>query len=194
LKTVGLTGGIGSGKSTVAGFFKELGVAVYIADEQARELVNTSPEIRLEIETLLGSEAYRDDQLDRGFVAKRVFGNAELLDKLNQIIHPRVRTQFAKWKEQQSGPYCVMEAAILFENGGYKLCDRTILVTAPEELRIQRVIKRDGVSKEEVQERMDHQWPDAKKKKLADYTIENIDLKATRKKVSALHKKLAETP
>jgi dephospho-CoA kinase len=194
LKTIGLTGGIGSGKSTVAGFFKELGVPVFIADEQARELVNTSPEIRLEIETLLGSEAYRDDQLDRSFVADRVFGNAELLDGLNQIIHPRVRTHFAKWKEQQNGPYCIMEAAILFENGGFKLCDRTILVTAPEELRIQRVIKRDGVSKEEVKARMGHQWPDTKKKKLANYTIENIDLKATRKMVWALHEKLAATP
>lgn len=194
MKTIGLTGGIGSGKSTVAAMFGELGVPVYIADNRARELVDSSKIIRQEISTLLGEQAYMHDRLDREYVAQRVFSDKELLAALNAIIHPRVRDNFRDWKYYQSGPYCIMEAAILFENGGYRQCDLTILVTAPQDLRIRRVMERDRLSKKDVLARMDNQWPDEKKLELADFVIENTDLEKTRKRVLELHRELSESP
>jgi dephospho-CoA kinase len=193
LKTIGLTGGIGSGKSTVARFFSELGVPVYIADEQARLLTDTSMQIREEIDDLLGEEALKDNRLDRPYVASKVFADGRVLKALNDIIHPRVREHFEEWRREQRGPYCILEAAVLFENGSYHRYDQNILVVAPKELRIKRVMQRDGVSREEVEARMKHQWPDEKKRKLADHVIENINLDETRTAVTELHKKLSET-
>ncbi|HPF11926.1 MAG TPA: dephospho-CoA kinase [Flavobacteriaceae bacterium] len=192
MKIVGLTGGIGSGKTTIAGFFRELGVAVYIADDEAKKLTQHSKVIRKKIIALLGNEAYPNGILDRAFVAKRIFEDPKLLQKVNDIIHPKVRHHFKRWLLKQEGPYCIKEAAILMENGGYKECDYTILVTAPKEIRIQRILKREPTTTEAIESRMQHQWEDSEKMPLADFVIENVHLEDSKKKVHEIHKLLTK--
>lgn len=187
MKIVGLTGGIGSGKTTVARFFSELNVPVYIADIEARKLTNRSKYIRKKLIALLGEKAYSDGNINRKYVAGKVFNDNELLERVNKIIHPRVGMHFRRWLSKQSGAYCIKEAAILFENGGYKQCDYTILVTAPRDARIERLLKRDDTSRQEIEDRMANQWEDEKKLALANYHIENIDLEQTKEQVKALH-------
>lgn len=187
MKVVGLTGGIGSGKTTVALFFKELGVPVYIADEEAKKLTNKSKVIRKKIIALLGKEAYISSGINKKFVANKIFNDKELLKKVNKIIHPKVAKHFKKWVEKQEGTYCIKEAAILFENDSYKLCDHVILITSPVEDRIKRVKKRDQISRKEIENRIENQWSDQKKSLLADTVIENIQLETTRKKVENTH-------
>ncbi len=187
---VGLTGGIGSGKTTVAGFFKKLGVPVYIADDEAKRLMMTSPEIRREITQLLGEEAYIEDGLNRKYIADAVFKNKQLLAQLNAIVHPRVAVHFNHWYQQQDSPYVIKEAAILFENGGYKNCDFIITVTAPVKTRIERVKKRDHSSDQEIQNRINAQWHDAKKIALSDVAIKNTHLDKTEEKVVRIHNHL----
>ncbi|WP_139855133.1 dephospho-CoA kinase [Aequorivita sinensis] len=191
MKVVGLTGGIGSGKTTVIKMFAALGVPVYIADIEAKKLTNSSPVIREKLIKLLGKEAYQNDKLNRKFVAEKIFNDKNLLEGVNAIIHPEVGLHFEKWREQQTSDYVIKEAAILFENGSYKNCDVVILVTAPEEVRIARVMKRDGVTKSQVKERIKNQWPDSKKKELADIIIENIDLEDTQNLVNQIHLSLS---
>ncbi|MDX1752213.1 MAG: dephospho-CoA kinase [Salinimicrobium sediminis] len=190
MKVLGLTGGMGSGKTTVAGFFKELGIPVYIADTEAKNLMEKDREVRQSIIALFGEQAYHDNVPDRKFIASRVFGDKEKLEQLNRIIHPAVARNFEYWKQQQNSPYVVYEAAILFEKGGYKKCDFNLLVTAPLEEKLKRLKKRDNSSLEEIEARMAHQWSDEKKKGLADFIIENIDLSTTRKMVCQLHENL----
>jgi dephospho-CoA kinase len=193
-KIVGLTGGIGSGKTTVANMFAALGVPVYIADVEAKKLSDSSEEIRNEIIALLGKGAYNGTLMDRGFVAERVFKDSGLLQRVNGIIHPRVAEHFLNWAAAQDAPYVIKEAAILFENGGYKNCDLVILVTAPKKVRIARVMARDSITKSAVEERMAHQWSDEKKRQMADFIIENTDLKTTQKSVSSIHQYLRDSP
>lgn len=190
MKVLGLTGGIGSGKTTVAGFFEELGVPVFIADIEAKKLMEEDKEVRKQIIALLGEQAYKDNIPDRRFIASRVFEDKEQLEHLNAIIHPAVASHFEGWKKKQHTPYVVYEAAILFEKGGYKKCDYNLLVTAPLEEKLKRLKKRDDSTLEEIKARMDHQWDDEKKKRLADFIIENIDLSTTRKMVLQLHETL----
>lgn len=188
---VGLTGGIGSGKSTVAGYFEKLGIPVYIADDRAKALMVTNAELKAGIIDLLGETAYMPDgRLNRAYIAGQVFNKASLLDSLNALVHPAVGKDFKRWTNQQQSPYVIKEAAILFENGNYKSADKNILVTAPEEVRIQRVMDRDGVPRARVLARMKHQWPDNEKIPLADYVIENIDLQQTQLQVNSLHEQL----
>ncbi|KAA3622033.1 MAG: dephospho-CoA kinase [Flavobacterium sp.] len=192
MKIIGLTGGIGSGKTTVAKMFSELGVPVYIADIEAKKLSNRSKVIRRKLIELLGQEAYIDNRLNRTFVAEKIFNDTELLKAVNAIIHPKVASHFKRWLKKQQGPYVIKEAAILFENGGYKQCDKTILIVAPKALRIERLLSRDQSSKAEIEARMSNQWSDSEKKKLADIIIENITLEATRKRVLEVHKNLSQ--
>lgn len=173
MKVVGLTGGIGSGKSTIAEMFKELGVSIYIADEEAKKLMQQDASLKQKIQQLLGEEVYKDGILNKKFIASKVFNNSELLQQLNALVHPAVGLHFEQWKNSQSGVYVIKEAAILFENGGYKQCDWTILVIASVETRIQRVLKRDATTKEEILARMQNQWTDERKSKLADLVIDN---------------------
>ncbi|QIE60724.1 dephospho-CoA kinase [Rasiella rasia] len=194
MKIVGLTGGIGSGKTTVAKMFQELGVPVYIADIEAKKLTNSSKIIHRKLTQLLGKEAYTDGVLNRVFVAKLVFNDATLLKAVNEIIHPKVAQHFKRWVKKQHGPYCVKEAAILFENGSYVDCDLTILVTAPVEERIRRVQQRDYNTREAIVARMNNQWSDEKKIKLADVVIHNLDLASTKIQIKNLHAKLSEAP
>lgn len=187
MKIVGITGGIGSGKTTIATMFSELGIPVYIADVEAKKLTNSSKTIKKELIKILGEEAYNDKGLNRKYVANIIFNDNELLEKVNAIIHPQVAEHFKQWVAEQTSSYCIKEAAILFENGSYKNCDYTILVTAPKETRIERILQRDDTTREEIHSRMDNQWPDEKKQQLADFTIENKDLKNTKKQVLKIH-------
>lgn len=190
MKIIGLTGGIGSGKTTIAKMFSELGVPVYIADVEAKKITNSSKIVRRELIHLLGEEAYAGGILNRKYVADRIFNDATLLETVNKIIHPRVAAHFKKWVSRQKSKYVIKEAAILFENGSYRDCDLVILVTASKLVRIDRVMARDKVSKEEIEQRMKNQWSDEKKKRLAHIVIENTTIEATRKQVLAIHETL----
>lgn len=173
MKIVGLTGGIGSGKSTIAKWFLEKGISVYDSDLQAKKLMNESFEIREQLIELFGDEVYLNDELNRKFIASQVFENKDLLEQLNQIVHPAVFRNFRIWVQNQSAPFVIKEAAILFESGGYKDCDYVISVVANEELRIQRVMARDTVSREEVLNRIENQWTDELRKVNSDFIISN---------------------
>ena len=189
---VGLTGGIGSGKSTVAGFFRALGIPVYDSDLRARDLMQHDEGLRNGIEQLLGKSAYRDGLLDRNHIASMVFEDQGLLQRLNALVHPAVRSDFENWSGEQDTPYVIQEAAILIENGAYRDLDRMILVTAPVEERIRRVMERDTVNREAVLSRMRNQWSDADKIPLADFVIENVSLENTRKTVGRIHRELLQ--
>ena len=193
MKVLGLTGGIGSGKTTVAGFFRELGVPVYIADTEAKQLMVNNEEVRQAIIELFGKEAYIDGELNRKFIATKVFKDKELLEKLNAVVHPAVAMDFVNWKKAQDAPYVVYEAAILFEKGGYKKCDYNLLITAPFERKVERLQQRDSSSLEEIEARMNNQWDDEKKAKLADFVIENNELFKTREAVHQLHQTLLKS-
>ncbi|MBT8221813.1 MAG: dephospho-CoA kinase [Eudoraea sp.] len=192
MKIIGLTGGIGSGKTTVSGMFAALGVPVYNSDLEAKRLMHTSRTLRRKISDLLGEGAYQGSELQRQYVAEKVFKDAHLLKELNAIVHPAVKRHFRRWTAKQSFPYVIQEAAILFENGSYPAFDKMILVTAPEEIRIARIQQRDGATRKSILERMGHQWNDDQKAALADYIIENTDLDHTRDQVALIHAELLE--
>ena len=187
MKVVGLTGGIGSGKTTVLSMFLDLGVPVYIADIEAKKLTNTSKVIRKKIIALLGENSYLKKEINKKYVADKIFNDHELLKKLNKIIHSKVANHFKKWVDKQNGLYCIKETAILFETASYKLCDYTILITSPKEERIKRLKKRDQLTRKEIENRMNNQWSDIEKSQLADAVIENALLKNTQKKVEEVH-------
>lgn len=187
---VGLTGGIGSGKSTVSRFFMELGIPVYNSDQEAKLLMIESEKVRNGVLQLFGQEAYTGKKLNKTYISEIVFSNKEKLRLLNQIVHPAVRNHFLEWASQQNAPYVIQETALIFENHAQTNYDVIILVTSPEHTRIQRVMDRDGVSQSDVTERIENQLPDKDKKELADYVIENIELEQTKKAVKKIHKKL----
>lgn len=189
-KIIGLTGGIGSGKSTIAGYFKALGVPVYIADEEARKLMN-NPEIIQKVQSVFDENVIENKMLNRKKIAELVFSSPEKLKELNGIIHPEVKKHFASWvKAHEKHPFVIKEAAILFESGSYKDCDKIIVVTASEDIRIQRVMARDAVTKAQVLDRMHHQWSEEKKIKMSDFVIQNSDLEQSKQKVSEILKEL----
>lgn len=194
MKIVGLTGGIGSGKSTVAGFFRKLGIPVYNSDERAKKLMNTSKALKEKLIQLFGDLAFDKGQLNRDYISDKVFNDRAVLEKLNAIVHPAVRKHFIKWSKQQDAPYVIQETALLFENKGQDKYDKTILVTSPLALRFERLMARDQSTKAQIESRMKNQLNDAEKIKLADYLIENIDLKETALKVSELHQKILCEP
>ncbi|WP_190808994.1 dephospho-CoA kinase [Flagellimonas sp. S3867] len=187
---VGLTGGIGSGKSTVANMFRELEVPVYDSDEEAKQLMISSGKIKKSIISLLGKKAYSEGNLNRSYIANRVFNNPDLLQQLNDIVHPEVRKHFLDWVDDQTSNYVIQETALIFENGAQDNYDHVLLVTAPIELRLQRVMERDATSEQEVMGRMNNQMDDSEKMELADFCIENLDLETTKKAVKKLHRKL----
>ncbi len=189
---VGITGGIGSGKTTVCRLFEVLGVPVYYADDRAKELMVTDPELRQGIVELLGDQAYTaDGALDRGWIAGQVFGDEQKLEALNALVHPAVWRDTARWNKQYNDrPYTLREAALLYESGGHKMVDVMLVVTAPRELRIQRVQERDGLSKDDIRARMDRQWPQAEKDKRADYLIVNDGQQSLVRQVWHIHHEL----
>jgi len=189
---VGITGGIGSGKTTVCRLFEVLDIPVYYADDRAKELMVADPELRQGIRALLGDQAYTEDgQLDRAWIAGQVFGNEEKLQALNGLVHPAVWRDTARWKEaHHDSPYTLREAALLYESGGHNMVDVMLVVTAPETLRIQRVQKRDGLSEADIRSRMDRQWPQSEKDKRADYLIVNDGRQSLIQQVWRIHHKL----
>lgn len=190
---VGLTGGIGSGKTTVAKMFEEFGVPVYIADVEAKLLMNRSKIIKRKLKQLLGNEAYIDEKLNRPYIASKIFNDKELLQKMNAIVHPKVASHFKRWIKKQSAPYIIKEVAILFENGSYKDCDYTITVTASKEEKIERVIKRDNSSKEKVIAIMNNQWSDVQRIELSDFVIKNQNLNKTKALVAEVHERILKS-
>ena len=146
---VGLTGGIGSGKTTVAKLFSNLGVPIYNSDIEAKKIMISNQSVIADIKELLGNEAYKGNLLNKGFISNKIFNNKKLLEELNKIVHPAVRLHFSEWVKSCNSLYVIKEAAILFESGAYKECDAIITVTAPLEERINRVMYRDKISEEE---------------------------------------------
>lgn len=189
----GITGGIGSGKSLACQIFRILEIPVFEADLEAKRLMDRDPEVRTRLIELAGSEIYMaSGMLDRPRLAELVFNNSKLLQQVNGLVHPAVRQAFSDWAEQQAAPYVLMEAAILFESGSYRSLDFSILMTAPEELRIQRVMKRDGTDREQVISRIRNQWPEDKKRELADFIITNDESTFLTMQVLDVHKKILE--
>ncbi|RZJ70209.1 dephospho-CoA kinase [Flavobacterium sp.] len=189
-KIIGLTGGIGSGKSTVAKIFEEFGVPVYYADDAAKEVMKT-PQMIARLKTAFGDRIFIGDELDRKQLSDIVFSDKSKLELLNSIVHPAVKEHFKDWlKVFPDFPFVIREAAILFESGSYKDCDKIIAVTAPSEVKIERVMKRDNVTRDAVVERMESQWSDDKKLALSDFAIENILLEKTRESASEILKTL----
>jgi dephospho-CoA kinase len=171
---VGITGGIGSGKSVVSKVFHEMGFPVFNSDLEARKLMQSDSEIVNSIIALFGEDAYYNGKLDRKHIADKVFSNQELLNQLNLIVHPATRRAFESFVQLNTKHTIVFnEAAVLFETGAYKNFDFVILVTAPEELRIKRVVSRDGVDREQVEKRLSNQWKDEQKIGLADFVLVN---------------------
>ncbi len=177
MKLIGLTGGIGSGKTTVAGMFRTLGIPVYESDVRAKVLMNTQSETRSKIITLLGPESYSDThELNRPWIASRVFANPNLLQQLNAIVHPVVYEDLKNWASESTqveAPYLIQESAILFEEELTSRLSSVILVIAPEEIRIKRVIQRDNTTREHVLQRIKNQLQDKVKLPLSDYIIYN---------------------
>ena len=192
-KIIGITGGIGSGKSKVAGYFSELGIPCYTADDRAKYLMNTDAALKESIVHHFGSECYMDNTLNRSYIADIIFKDKTALAKLNALVHPVVGQDFLNWVEKQNTPYVIKEAAILFESGGAKSCDSIILVTAPKKIRIERVLARDNTTVEAIKDRMSKQWSDSQKTPLADYHIENIVWEETVLKIDAIYEKLMAT-
>lgn len=183
---IGITGGIGSGKSVVASLLALYGVPVYIADEESKRLTNTSPVIREGLIALLGREIYTDQGLDKKSLASRIFSDPELLKRVNSIIHPEVDRHFSAWVERQTTPLCAIESAILYESGFYKVVDASLMVYAPKELRIERALSRDTVSRKEIERRINNQMPDEEKKERSDYIIYNDGKRALIPQVGGL--------
>lgn len=190
MKIVGLTGGIGSGKSTLMQWFQKQGVPCFESDAVGRKLLDT--DLREAVSEAFGAELYlQTGSLDRNALAEKVFANPAALAKLNQIVHPAVAIVFEDFKKQHANaPFVINEAAILFETGGHKNYDVVILVTAPKSDRIERIINRDGSTKAEVTKRMKNQWEDERKRKLADYVIENSTIKSAQKQAAQILEKL----
>ncbi len=187
MKVVGLTGGIGSGKSTVAAYFKEIGVPVYIADTEAKKLMHT-PLLKKKIIALLGKDSFFNQKLNTSYISSKVFENKQLLEQLNDIVHPSVAKHFKLWVKNQKGSYVIKEAAILFENGSYTNCDATILVIAPKKVRIKRVVQRDLSTTKQVLSKISNQWTDQKKIKMATFVIKNnSDLESLKQQVIELN-------
>jgi dephospho-CoA kinase len=172
-KIVGLTGGIGSGKTSVAEMFKSFGVPVYNADEEAKILMQNSDAIKHELIDLLSESCYTDGQLNRSYIASQVFADKRLLQKINAIVHPKVAAHFQEWFSNQNAPYIIKEVAILFETKSQHLFDFIITVTAPIETRIQRVMDRDQKTKKEVMSVINNQLPDLEKINQSNFVIYN---------------------
>lgn len=175
MNKVGITGGIGSGKTTVCKMFDALGIPIYYADTEAKRLMVEDELLRNEIIVLLGKEACTNNTLNRKHIAAIVFNDKSKLAALNNLVHPAVAKDAKRWFDElpESTPFAIKEAALLHESGSYKSMDKVITVIAPEETRIQRVISRDGVTKKQVLDRMKNQWSDEKRKQHTDYIIDN---------------------
>lgn len=190
---IGITGGIGVGKSVVTKIFKVLGIPTYDADREAKDIMVKNDAVRQSLMQTFGKEVYFEDgSLNREWLGKRVFSDAEELKKLNAIVHPAVIKDGEDWAAAQTSIYSVKEAALLFESGSYKTLDFTILVVSPLELRIERVMQRDKVDREEVLRRINKQMPEEEKEKLSDCIVYNDDEHSLIEQVMELHQKFIQ--
>ena len=173
---IGITGGIASGKTYCSSIFERLGIPIYYSDDRAKLLMTDSSIIKSEIIDLFGADSYNDEgQLNRPYLARAIFNNNDLLKKMNNIVHPRVREDFMSWAKMNLtlSPYVLQESALIVESGSYKLLNKVILIDAPEEIRIDRAMKRDGADRQSILDRISKQSTSAQKREVADYIIEN---------------------
>jgi dephospho-CoA kinase len=189
---IGLTGGLGSGKTTVAKVFEVLGVPVYYADDAAKRIMNSDPEVRKQIINHFGSKSYSASGLNRQYLAAMVFHDKQKLDLLNSIVHPVTINDAEEWMRRQTAAYAIKEAALIFESGAQKDLDLVIGVSAPVSLSIHRAMKRDSLSREEVKRRMDRQISDTIKMRLCDHVILNDEQTLVIPQVLELHRQLME--
>lgn len=187
---IGITGGIGSGKSTIARIFEVLGIPVYFADDAAKRLMNEDPELRHQLIEQFGEGTYTNGKLNRAYLASIVFNDKEKLELLNSIVHPATILDGERWVARQSAPYTLKEAALLFESGSQQYLDYVIGVSAPTALRIHRTMTRDQITREEVMARMSKQIQEPVKMRLCDFVIFNDEQQAVVPQVTALHEKL----
>ncbi len=188
---VGITGGIGAGKSIISRIFKQLGISVYDADSRAKWLMNHDKNLKKEIIHLFGPDAYTEEGLNRTFIARQTFNNHSNLEKLNALVHPAVGNDYSTWEQEQKSPYTLKEAALLFEAGSFKDLDQIIVVSAPEELRIERVLTRDTHrTRKDIDAIISKQWPQAKKEEKADFVINNDGQSLVIPQVLSIHEKI----
>lgn len=188
---VGITGGIGAGKSIVCRLFQVLGIPVYDADREAKNIMVEDEAVVASLKKTFGEKVYQaSGELDRAYLAEMVFNDKDKLDELNSIVHPAVIRAGETWADAQEGAYSLKEAALLFESGSYKKLDFTIMVTANEATRIERVMERDQVTEQQVRARMEKQWPDSQKIALADAIIINDGTQSLISQVMTLHERL----
>lgn len=197
MKKIGITGGIGSGKSTVCRIFETLGIPVYDADTQAKKIMITDMAVKCQIRELIGKEAYyRNGKLNKDYVSSKIFSNKSLLQGISQIVHPAVNNDSLRWMEQHKLnkmiPYVIKEAALLIESGNYKALDKLIVVTCPEDIRIQRVIDRDKLTYEEVKRKVDSQIAESEKLRFADFIIVNDGTMSIINQVRTIHMQLTK--
>ncbi len=189
--TVGLTGNIGSGKTTVSRLFACLGVPVYYADDAGKRLMREDEELKAAVQARFGAAIYKEGELDRAALAAIVFNDAAELKALEALVHPAVFKDSIAWGQRHlDAPYLLREAALTFESGSYKLLDKVIVVTASEAERVRRVISRDGVTAEQVRARMDKQWKEEKKMEMADFVINNEGTELLIPQVLEIHHKM----
>jgi dephospho-CoA kinase len=191
---IGLTGGIGSGKSTVAEIFKHLGVPIFIADLESKHILETDRALQAKLAEILGWELLKNGQVDKLYMAQKIFTDQSLLQAVNALLHPLVGKAFDRWAllNEQSA-YVIREAAILFESNSYQDCEKIIVVTAPRALRIKRVMARSNLSSEAVEARMAKQWPQEKKDSLADFLVDNSGKQSLIKQVLTIHENIIRT-
>ena len=187
---IGLTGGLGSGKSTIAKIFEVLGIPVYYADTEAKRIMNGDPRLKAEIIKNFGSESYSDNQLNRQYLSAIVFNNKDKLSLLNSLVHPATIRDSKEWISKQTTPYAIKEAALIFESGTQEYLDYVIGVSAPTHLRIQRAMQRDQLTREQVLQRISKQIEEVIKMHLCDFVIYNDEVKPVIPQVLELHKKL----
>lgn len=188
--TIGVTGGIGSGKSYICQIIEAMGYPVFYSDQEAKSLMTSDESLKADIIGLFGHKAYSKNSLNRAYLSDKIFKNKNLRKELNQMVHPRVRSKFRAYANQSKSNLVFNEAAILFETGGHKNFDATLLITAEKDLRIQRIQSRDGATTEQIKNRMLAQWPDSKKAGLADFIIDNSEKNLLLPKVQTVIEKL----
>ena len=186
MKKIAICGGIGSGKSTVCQMFAERGAAIYDSDSRAKALMHESAELRAALIAEFGEACYADGALNRPYLAEKVFGSEEQLARINSIVHPAVKADFLAWAEEQEGDFCILETAILFESGFNEVVDCSVAVLAPMPLRVERAMKRDNATKEQIEARIKAQMSDDELMRRADFAIVNIHLEDVEKDVAEL--------